>query len=143
MIGDELKYRILQSFHLTPTAEQTAALRVFADFMTCRDSQAIMVLRGSAGTGKTTLAAAIVRGMMALKQKLVLMAPTGRAAKVFSLYAGCPAYTIHRRIYRQKSLEGGFDLNFNGAHDTLFIVDEASMIANGDTPLLDDLMRFV
>ena len=143
MIGDELKYRILQSFHLTPTAEQTTAISVFADFMTCRDSQAIMVLRGSAGTGKTTLAAAIVRGMMALKQKLVLMAPTGRAAKVFSLYAGCPAYTIHRRIYRQKSLEGGFDLNFNGAHDTLFIVDEASMIANGDTPLLDDLMRFV
>ena len=143
MIGDELKYRILQSFRLTPTAEQAEAVRVFADFMTCRDSQAIMVLRGSAGTGKTTLAAAIVRGMMALKQKLVLMAPTGRAAKVFSLYAGCPAYTIHRRIYRQKSLEGGFDLNFNGAHDTLFIVDEASMIANGDTPLLDDLMRFV
>ena len=143
MIGDELKYRILKSFRLTPTAEQAEAVRVFADFMTCRDSQAIMVLRGSAGTGKTTLAAAIVRGMMALKQKLVLMAPTGRAAKVFSLYAGCPAYTIHRRIYRQKSLEGGFDLNFNGAHDTLFIVDEASMIANGDTPLLDDLMRFV
>ena len=143
MIGDELKYRILQSFHLTPTAEQTAALRVFADFMSSRDSQALMVLRGSAGTGKTTLAAAIVRGMMALKQNLVLMAPTGRAAKVFSLYAGCPAYTIHRRIYRQKSLEGGFDLNFNGAHDTLFIVDEASMIANGETPLLDDLIRFV
>ena len=143
MIGDELKYRILQSFHLTPTAEQTAAISVFADFMSSRDSQALMVLRGSAGTGKTTLAAAIVRGMMALKQKLVLMAPTGRAAKVFSLYAGCPAYTIHRRIYRQKSLEGGFDLNFNGAHDTLFIVDEASMIANGETPLLDDLMRFV
>ena len=143
MIGDELKYRILQSFHLTPTAEQTAALRVFADFMSSRDSQALMVLRGSAGTGKTTLAAAIVRGMMALKQNLVLMAPTGRAAKVFSLYAGSPAYTIHRRIYRQKSLEGGFDLNFNGAHDTLFIVDEASMIANGETPLLDDLIRFV
>ena len=143
MIGDELKYRILQSFHLTPTAEQTAAISVFADFMSSRDSQALMVLRGSAGTGKTTLAAAIVRGMMALKQNLVLMAPTGRAAKVFSLYAGCPAYTIHRRIYRQKSLEGGFDLNFNGAHDTLFIVDEASMIANGETPLLDDLIRFV
>ena len=143
MIADELKYRILQSFRLTPTAEQTTAISVFADFMSSRDSQAMMVLRGSAGTGKTTLAAAIVRGMMALKQNLVLMAPTGRAAKVFSLYAGCPAYTIHRRIYRQKSLEGGFDLNFNGAHDTLFIVDEASMIANGETPLLDDLIRFV
>ena len=143
MIADELKYRILQSFRLTPTAEQTTAISVFADFMSSRDSQALMVLRGSAGTGKTTLAAAIVRGMMTLKQNQVLMAPTGRAAKVFSLYAGCPAYTIHRRIYRQKSLEGGFDLNFNGAHDTLFIVDEASMIANGETPLLDDLMRFV
>ena len=143
MIADELKYRILQSFRLTPTAEQTTAISVFADFMSSRDSQALMVLRGSAGTGKTTLAAAIVRGMIALKQNLVLMAPTGRAAKVFSLYAGCTAYTIHRRIYRQKSLEGGFDLNFNGAHDTLFIVDEASMIANGETPLLDDLIRFV
>ncbi len=71
------------------------------------------------------------------------MAPTGRAAKVFSLYAGHAAYTIHRRIYRQKSLEGGFELGFNNAADTLFIVDEASMIANGETPLLDDLIRFV
>ena len=89
---------------------------------------------------------------MSLKQQLVLLAPTGRAAKVFSLYAGQPAYTIHRRIYRQKSMEGAFDLNYNSAHDTLFVVDEASMIANasnyGDGPfaggqLMDDLIRFV
>ena len=118
-------------------------METFARFMTDRAEQAVMVLRGSAGTGKTTLAAAIVRALADLKQKMVLLAPTGRAAKVFSLYAGHPAYTIHRRIYRQKSLEGGFDLNFNSAHDTLFIVDEASMIANGATPLLDDLIRFV
>ena len=105
----------------------------------------VMVMRGSAGTGKTTLAAAIVRALQSLEQQLVLMAPTGRAAKVFSLYAGSAAYTIHRRIYRQKSLEGGFDLGYNNAKDTLFIVDEASMISlNGDgRSLLDDLISFV
>jgi ATP-dependent exoDNAse (exonuclease V) alpha subunit len=113
--------------------------------MTDRDEQVVMVLRGSAGTGKTTLASAIVRGMLAMKQKLVLMAPTGRAAKVFSNYSGTPAYTIHRRIYRQKTAAdlSAFSLGFNAAQDTLFIVDEASMIANADTPLLDDLIRFV
>ncbi len=148
MIGEELKYHIRQSFPHVPTAEQEQAISVFADFMLDRDAHTVMVLRGSAGTGKTTLAGAIVRTMTALKQKMVLMAPTGRAAKVFSLYADSPAYTIHRRIYRQKkSMErpgmGFFELNYNAAHDTLFIVDEASMIANGDTPLLDDLISFV
>ena len=143
MVSDELKYRILQSFGLHPTADQSHAVDVFSTFMTDRDSHTVMVLRGSAGTGKTTLAGAIVRALSALKQSMVLMAPTGRAAKVFSRYAGSPAYTIHRRIYRQKSLEGGFSLQFNSAHDTLFIVDEASMIANSDTPLLDDLISFV
>ena len=112
-----------------------------------------MILRGSAGTGKTTLAGAIVKAMAALKQKLILLAPTGRAAKVFSLNAGHAAYTIHRRIYRQKSAGdlSAFNLNVNLNRDTLFIVDEASMIANlgiGETAfgsgcLLDDLMQFV
>ena len=152
MINDELKYRIHSAFEHIPTAEQEHAIDVFSLFMTDRHEQTVMVLRGSAGTGKTTLAAAVVKAMGSLKQKMVLMAPTGRAAKVFSLYAGHPAYTIHRRIYRQKSLEGGFDLNYNSAQDTLYIIDEASMIANasnyGDTPfangqLLDDLIQFV
>ena len=125
---------------------------VFAMFMTDRHEHAAMVMRGSAGTGKTTLAAAIVKAMVSLQQKIVLLAPTGRAAKVFSLYASHPAYTIHRPIYRQKSLEGAFELNYNMMQDTLFIIDEASMIANasnfGDTPfangqLLDDLIQFV
>ena len=141
MISDELKYRIREAFGHVPTREQEQAIETFCLFMTDRMDSAVMVMRGSAGTGKTTLAAAMVRAMQSLGQKLVLLAPTGRAAKVFSLYAGHSAYTIHRRIYRQKSLEGGFDLNFNSAHDTLFIVDEASMIA-GDG-LLDDLIRFV
>ncbi|MCR5713007.1 MAG: AAA family ATPase [Prevotella sp.] len=152
MINDELKYRIHSAFEHIPTAEQEHAIDVFSLFMTDRHEQTVMILRGSAGTGKTTLAAAVVRAMGSLKQKMVLMAPTGRAAKVFSLYAGHPAYTIHRRIYRQKSLEGGFDLNYNSAQDTLYIIDEASMIANasnyGDTlfangQLLDDLIQFV
>ena len=153
MINDELKYRILQHFGFTPTKEQEHVLDVFSLFMTDRGERTVMILRGSAGTGKTTLAGAIVRAMVALKQKLVLLAPTGRAAKVFSLNAGHAAYTIHRRIYRQKSAGdlSAFSLNDNLNRDTLFIIDEASMIANqgyGDSAfgsgcLLDDLMQFV
>lgn len=139
----------------TPTMEQETAIRLFADYMTCRDDDhPVFILNGAAGTGKTTLAAAIVKAMVEMKQKIVLMAPTGRAAKVFSLYAGQPAYTIHRRIYRQRSgaigMEG-FSLNDNLHTETLFIIDEASMIANqgygdggfGSGYLLDDLMRYV
>ena len=153
MIQDELKYRIIQALGLPPTSEQEQALNVFTQFMTDRSNQVVMILRGSAGTGKTTLAGAIVRAMVALKQKLILLAPTGRAAKVFSLNSGHAAYTIHRRIYRQKSAGdlSSFNLNDNLNRDTLFIVDEASMIANlglgemafGSGCLLDDLMQFV
>ena len=150
VISDELKYRIREAFGFVPTAEQEQAMDTFSRFMTDRLEHAVMVMRGSAGTGKTTLAAAIVQAMLRLQQHIVLLAPTGRAAKVFSLYSGHPASTIHRRIYRQKSLEGGFELNFNNARDTLFIVDEASMIASGGSSLfgdgsglLDDLIRFV
>ena len=153
MIQDELKYRIRQALGLTPTTEQEQAIDVFTQFMTDRSEQVVMILRGSAGTGKTTLAGAIVKALAALKQKLILLAPTGRAAKVFSLYAGHPAYTIHRRIYRQKTAGdlSSFNLNNNLNRDTLFIIDEASMISNlgfGDSAfgsgcLLDDLMEFV
>lgn len=151
MIIDELIYQIHQHFGFTPTVEQERALQTFAQFLTDRTPQTVMVMRGSAGTGKTSLAGAIVRTMMALKQKVMLLAPTGRAAKVFSLNASHPAFTIHRRIYRQKSLTGDFSLNDNLCQDTLFVVDEASMIANEgftDTPfgsghLLDDLIQFV
>jgi len=145
VIADELKYRIRGAFGFEPTREQQEAIDVFATFMADSRMMPVMVMRGSAGTGKTTLAAAIVRALQSLQQQLVLMAPTGRAAKVFSLYAGSAAYTIHRRIYRQKSLEGGFDLGYNNAHETLFIVDEASMVSlNGEgRSLLDDLISFV
>ena len=153
MIHDELSYRIRQALGLVPTAEQEQAISLFAQFMTDRDEHVVMILRGSAGTGKTTLAAAVVKALASLNQKLILLAPTGRAAKVFSLYAGHPAYTIHRRIYRQKSAGdlSSFNLNDNLNRDTLFIIDEASMISNqgfgesafGSGCLLDDLMQFV
>ena len=153
MIQDELKYRILQTFGLVPTEEQEHALDVFSLFMTDREEHVVMILRGAAGTGKTSLAGAIVKALVSLNQKLILLAPTGRAAKVFSLHAGHAAYTIHRRIYRQKSAGSlsAFTLNDNLNRDTLFVVDEASMIANqgygesafGSGCLLDDLMQFV
>ena len=151
---EELKYQILQQFGFPPTPEQAQALDVFVQFMTDSNPHAVMILRGSAGTGKTSLSGAIVRTLRAVRQKVMLLAPTGRAAKVFSLNSGMPAYTIHRRIYREKAfagVDGQFNLNDNLYADTLFMVDEASMIANlglggttfGSGCLLDDLVHFV
>ena len=154
MVVDELKYKILQQFGFPPTQEQANALDVFARFLTDRNPQVVMILRGSAGTGKTSLSGAIVRTLQSIRQKVMLLAPTGRAAKVFSLNSGTPAYTIHRRIYREKSfsgVDGQYNLNDNLFTDTLFMVDEASMVANmglggmnfGSGCLLDDLVHFV
>ena len=153
MVNEELKYRILQNFGFAPTTDQLHAVEVFARFMTDRDERAVMILRGSAGTGKTSLAGAIVRTMQELRQKVTLLAPTGRAAKVFSLNANQPAATIHRAIYREKAftgLDGKFNLNVNLFHDRLFMVDEASMISLssnnstfGSGCLLDDLIQYV
>ena len=152
MLHDELKYRIREAFGHIPTTDQEQAIDTFAMFLTDRFPQAVMVLRGSAGTGKTSLAAAVVKTMNALKQKLTLMAPTGRVAKVFSLYSNHAAYTIHRRIYRQKTAGdmSSFNLNVNNYRDMLFIVDEASMVSSfslddnfGSGSLLDDLIKYV
>lgn len=147
--------RIIQRFGFRPTDGQLTALDVFARFLADREPNVVMILRGSAGTGKTSLASAMVQTLYSLGQKLVLMAPTGRAAKVFSTNSALPAYTIHRTIYREKSytgLGGSFNINFNKYHNALFVVDEASMISNnasvnggsfGSGSLLDDLMQFV
>lgn len=150
----ELADLIVRRLVLTPTAGQRAAVETFTRFLADREPRAVMVMRGSAGTGKTSLAAAMVRTLHALGQKLCLMAPTGRAAKVFARSCGMPAYTIHRTIYREKSHAGpagSFDINFNKSRDTLFVVDEASMISGraaadstfGSGSLLDDLITFV
>lgn len=154
MLIDELIFQIIQQFGLQPTTEQKHVLTQFAHFMMDEDPHVVMIFCGSAGTGKTSLASAIARTMVKLEQRVMLLAPTGRAAKVFSVHSGQPAYTIHRQIYRQKSFDsdgGVFNLNFNRYCDTLFMVDESSMIANqgqmessfGSGCLLDDLVQFV
>lgn len=154
MIVDEITFRIEKEFPFTPTDGQREAIVGFARFAADRSRRPAMILRGSAGTGKTALAGAIVRAMRSLGQKLMLLAPTGRAARVFALNAGYEAWTIHRRIYRERAFagpEGMFNLNDNLNRDTLFIVDEASMISNngheastfGSGRLLDDLVHYV
>ena len=134
-----------------PTEQQSILLEALGGFLMSTDPEKIFLLRGYAGTGKTSVVSALVRAMNALQQKTMLMAPTGRAAKVIAGYSGFPAFTIHKKIYRQKSMaEFRFQLSDNLFQHTLFIVDEASMISNtgGDTEfgsgrLLDDLIEFV
>ncbi len=154
MTETELTLRIKEAMGMEPTEEQAMAIGECCRFLADRGDRVAMIMRGSAGTGKTTLAGAIVRALGRLGQKMLLLAPTGRAAKVFSLNAGQPAFTIHRKIYRQKTLNaamGRFSLGENLHADTLFIIDEASMIANqgygeqafGSGCLLDDLVQYV
>ena len=154
MIKDYLKEVILQNFGLKPTTDQTKVIDLLCDFILSTDNDSVFILRGFAGTGKTSLMSALVKTMEQLERECVLMAPTGRAAKVFSLYADHPAYTIHKRIYRQKSIDKDsiFTLNYNMCQNLLFVCDEASMIANdeflsgslyGTGRLLDDMIHFV
>lgn len=141
-------------FELTEE-QQEAALRLGA-FMADPRPERCFALRGYAGTGKTTLVGALVKVLRKIEMPVVLLAPTGRAAKVFSLHAGAPANTIHRIIYRQETFKGQdtpFQLGFNKLKHALFIVDEASMIASGtglmgeslfgSGELLDDLIKYV
>ena len=140
-----------------PTECQDRLLRKIADFVTSDDSD-IMVVNGYAGTGKTTAIASVIAALKEYETKCVLLAPTGRAAKVLSSYAGQPAFTIHKHIYRQKSVGGDgfgqFTLSPNKDKHTLFVVDEVSLIgidagqqqstaAFGSGNLLDDLISFV
>ncbi|MBQ6652738.1 MAG: AAA family ATPase [Prevotella sp.] len=151
MSRDEFTGLLRQAFGYTPTDDQLAAMQTFAEFMADRTERKVMILRGAAGTGKTFLASAIVKTLVRFGQKVQLMAPTGRAAKVFSLNAGQPAHTIHRKIYRQKTFAGDFNLSDNPGHNVVFFIDEASMIANdgyaesafGSGRLLDDLVQYV
>ncbi len=153
-IVDEIAREIACQLGHAPTAGQQQAVLTFTCFLASADPRAVMLLRGSAGTGKTSLAGAIAKAMKALRQKIMLLAPTGRAAKVFARNSGAAAFTIHRRIYREKAytgLDGQFSLNDNLYRDTLFMVDEASMIASGvdggnsfgTGRLLDDLVAYV
>ena len=154
MINDYLKELILQNFGLKPTTDQAKVIESLCQFILSPDANSIFLLRGFAGTGKTSLVSALVKTIKQLDRECTLMAPTGRAAKVFSLYAEHPAFTIHKRIYRQKSIDKDsiFTLNYNMRQNLLFICDEASMIANdeytsgglyGTGRLLDDMVHFV
>lgn len=154
MINNYLERQIKEFFPYQPTFQQEIAIKQLADFLFSRESDGAFLLRGYAGTGKTSLVGALVKALDASQQKVVLLAPTGRAAKVFATYAAHPAYTIHKKIYRQQSFSNetsNFSINDNLATHTLFIVDEASMIANdglsgglfGTGRLLDDLVQFV
>ena len=155
--NDFLYSGFLSHLHHDPTPCQDNLLRKVADFVTSDDDD-ILVVNGYAGTGKTTAISAVIAVMTEYKIKSVLLAPTGRAAKVLSGYSGMPAYTIHKHIYRQKSVGGDgfgqFSLAPNKDKDTLFVVDEVSLIgidagqqqsssAFGSGNLLEDLVTFV
>ena len=151
MINRYLVSQIKSNFPFNPTPEQEISFEKISDFILSGQERKAFLLCGYAGTGKTSLVAALVRTMDQLQRKTVLLAPTGRAAKVFSAYSGKSVYTIHKWIYRQKSIldASRFVLMENRAVNTLFIVDESSMISNdggsnfGSGALLDDLVEFV
>lgn len=153
MIQKHFSEIVIKKFGFELSPSQKEVVEKFVDFFFTKDDNSIFLLKGYAGTGKTSLVAAIVNAMISLKYKVVLLAPTGRAAKVFALYSGYSAFTIHKKIYRQKSTadgEGIFSLGFNTLSDAIFFVDEASMISNIDVDgnfgsgcLLDDLVEFV
>lgn len=155
MLTDASFYSVLkEKFPHTPTIKQDIALQQLATYILSNKKDAIFLLKGFAGTGKTTLVGTLVNSLWKTTMKSVLMAPTGRAAKVMSNYSKTQAFTIHRKIYFPKKQSGGgvqFILAPNKHRDTIFIVDEASMIP--DTPadsklfengsLLDDLLMFI
>ena len=152
-----LEERFLKRFKAEPTACQARLFREAAEFVTCDDAD-ILVVNGYAGTGKTTAVSAVIAALKDVGTPSVLLAPTGRAAKVFSGISRRPAFTIHKHIYRQKSVGsdgfGQFSLAPNKAKGTLFVVDEVSLIgidaatpqgttAFGSGNLLEDLVTFV
>lgn len=124
MINRDLECYIKDKISFSLTSEQSEVLHLLVDFLLGAESNSLFLLKGYAGTGKTTLIGTVIRALQDFKQKVVLLAPTGRAAKVFSKASGCAAYTIHRRIYRQKAFDGtmdGFSLNVNLYQNAVFL----------------------
>ena len=145
--------RILNAMGMAPTPGQSTAIDAMERLLATDKPQATLVLRGYAGTGKTTLVGALVKALARERHPVVLLAPTGRAAKVLAAHARLPASTIHRRIYRVGGDEGegwGLTLTHNRDRGALFIVDEASMIGSagpeasfGERDLLQDLLEYI
>ena len=141
----ELSTELFNQFPHEPTIGQTRLVEAFSRFLLSEKPRCALIIKGYAGTGKTTSVGAIVGTLRKQRRKFCLLAPTGRAAKVMSAYSGEPASTIHRRIYLPKKSKDdttGFTLGVNKFKNTLFIVDEASMIGS-DNGLLDDLLSYV
>lgn len=154
MLKDRLKDIIISNIGFKPTPGQEKAIEHLSQFVTKPTNNQCFLLKGYAGTGKTSLIGSFVKTLSTFKIPIVLLAPTGRAAKVLSSYCGFPSYTIHKCIYRQKGMKDGvgkFDLNINLLKNAIFIVDEASMLSNssyedsifGSGKLLNDLIEFV
>ncbi len=154
MLKNHLHSEIIVSIGKSPTSGQNELAGLLASFVLDNDQDSVFVLKGYAGTGKTSMLNAFVKALDKFRIRSVLLAPTGRAAKVLATYTNKNAYTIHKHIYRQQSSTDGmgrFVLNKNLFHDTFFIVDEASMISNSSTDssifgsgcLLDDLLEYV
>ena len=151
MLQDFIIERIKAELPFEPNEEKDGLMKALGAFIVERDERKVFILRGYAGTGKTSVMSALVRALGKLQRPCVLLAPTGRAAKVLSRYSGEQAYTIHKKIYRQNQLGAeAFSLSDNLHRNTLFIVDEASMLSGnrdnmvfGSGCLLDDLVRYV
>ncbi|MCK5134808.1 MAG: AAA family ATPase [Bacteroidales bacterium] len=153
MLRNYIVAKLLENLEFQPTSGQIEMIGELGGFVASEDLSELMMVKGYAGTGKTTLLNSLVKTLGSLKQKSVLLAPTGRAAKVLSAYTHQPAWTIHKKIYRQKSGKDGlgeFVLDRNLHKNTFFIVDEASMIGDrsrnsvfGSGDLLRDLLDYI
>jgi exodeoxyribonuclease-5 len=154
MLTDHLEAQLLRHLGHEPTAGQRRLFQFIPRFIMAPEKDEVLMVKGYAGTGKTTAMRSLVRTLQEHKLKVELLAPTGRAAKVLQRITGRTAYTIHKKIYRQRSSRDGFGtfvLDKNLHYQTIFIVDEASMISNtpaegsvfGRGKLLDDLLYYV
>ncbi len=154
MLSTHISHQIYAKLSFEATFNQKKIIEKLSSWLSDDDFSRIFILNGYAGTGKTTIIATLVSALNDLGIKIILLAPTGRAAKVLSRYAGKEAFTIHKRIYRERSItdfESRFSLDYNKERGALFIVDEASMLAAsasegatfGSGNLLDDLISYV
>lgn len=152
MLYDFIARKIRAHFAFEPTEDQQNVFNELAKFL-ATDAE-VFIINGFAGTGKTTLIKAVIDSLQELGLNYSLMAPTGRAAKVLSNYTSKPAFTIHKKIYRQRNVQDGiqkFGMNFNAAQNVVYIVDEASMLSDstsentifGSGSVINDLFRFI
>lgn len=152
MFSTTLSKRIYSLFSFAPTAQQEEAIALLSEWCFLPVDHKVFMLKGFAGTGKTSIVSALIGALRSMRFNTIQLAPTGRAAKVLSNYSGQSAFSIHKMIYRQKSIASSeFSINYNNHRNTIFIVDEASMISNkpsensqfGSGKVLDDLIEYV